>query len=54
MWGVRLNADDIDSTGEDGCELQICLLHYKQPGELPFQANIINGTIKQVIKWDDY
>jgi protocatechuate 3,4-dioxygenase beta subunit len=53
MWGVSLNADGIDSTGENGCELEICLYHYKLPGELPFQASIIQGTLKEVIKWDE-
>ncbi len=54
MWGVRFNADGINSTGDNGCELEICLLHYKEAGEQPFLAGIIGGTITQVIKWEDY
>lgn len=50
-WGVRFDVDGNNSTGPDGCEIEIALTHYKIPGEGEFKSDIINGTSHVLIEW---
>ncbi|MDP3683287.1 MAG: T9SS type A sorting domain-containing protein, partial [Ignavibacteria bacterium] len=51
FWSVLFDVDGSDSTGRDGCELEISLNHYKQPGDMPHTSDMINGTTHVVMEW---
>jgi hypothetical protein len=51
-WGIRFNTDGNASTGLQGYDVEIALVHPKQAGN-PFQASPIQGTQHQVIEWVD-
>jgi protocatechuate 3,4-dioxygenase beta subunit len=50
-WGMRFNVDGDNSTGPNGCEIEIALTHYKSPGETAYKSDIINGTSHALIEW---
>lgn len=51
-WGILFNTDGNASTGLQGYDIEIALVHPKQAGS-PFQASPIEGTQHQVIEWID-
>lgn len=50
-WGVCFDADGNVSTGTNGCEIEIALIHSKFPGEAQFQSNMIDATSHVVLQW---
>ena len=51
-WGIKFDVDGLSSTGTNGYEIEVALIHFKQPGELPFKSNLIDGTYAQLIEWN--
>ncbi|MBI1931314.1 MAG: carboxypeptidase regulatory-like domain-containing protein [Ignavibacteriales bacterium] len=50
-WGINLDVDGFNSTGMNGYEIEITILHYKQPGELPFVSNLLDACHTELIEW---
>ncbi|MBK8947212.1 MAG: carboxypeptidase regulatory-like domain-containing protein [Ignavibacteriae bacterium] len=50
-WGINLDVDGLNSTGMNGYEIEITILHYKQPGELPFVSNLLDACHTELIEW---
>jgi Carboxypeptidase regulatory-like domain/Secretion system C-terminal sorting domain len=51
-WGVLFDVDGDINTGNNGCEIEIALIHAKYPGDPEFVSDIINGTIHVLLEWD--
>ncbi len=51
-WSISFNTDNIDSTGLDGFDIEIALVHSKDDSN-SVQSSIIEGTKHQVIEWID-
>ena len=51
-WGIQFNTDNNNSTGAQGFDIEIALVHAKLDSN-SFQDSPIEGTDRQVIEWTD-
>lgn len=53
-WGTTIDIDNDPNTGDDeGCDVMIILISWKQPGSQPYDATIDEGTYHDTYVWDE-